>query len=109
MTEQKGWRIRQTAHDAAHDYAQKEATRNARKALKAIQHLYGFSHKLVRETVYKSTYDAFYRDRFQEELIDQILREMDVAPARIAEHHPSAIDTGRDLSALFGLDPGTQQ
>lgn len=106
MTEQKGWRIRQAAQEAAHEFAHKEATRSARKVAKAIDRLYGFNHKLVRETAYKSTYDAFYGDRFQEEVIDQLLREMrGIAQAQLTP----TIEGRRELSALFGLDPEAQQ
>ena len=106
MTEQKGWRIRQAAQEAAHDYAHKEATRSSRKVAKAIDRLYGFDHKLVRETVYKSTYDAFYRDKFPEELADLLLREMrSIAQAQLA---PTLEGSG-ELSALSGLNPEAQQ
>jgi hypothetical protein len=101
MTEQRGWRIRQAAQEAAYDFAHKEATRSARKVAKAISHLYGFD-----QTVYKSTYDAFYRDRFPEELADLLLQEMRViAQANMTGSRAPVIETDRDLSALFGLDP----
>ena len=106
MTEQKGWRIRRAAQEAAHNFAHKEATRSARKVAKAIDRLYGFNHKLVRDTVYKSTYDAFYSDRFQEEIIDHLLREMrGIAQAQLTP----TIEGRRELSALFGLDSEAQQ
>ena len=106
MTEQTGWRIRDDAREAAHDYAHKEAARSARKVAKAIRHLYGFDHKLVRDTVYKSTYDAFYRDWFPEELANLLLREMrSIAQAQLTP----TIEGSHELSALFGLDQEAQQ
>jgi hypothetical protein len=101
-----GSEIRETAHYIAHQEAHRAATSAARKVTKAIKYLYGFDHKLVRDTVYRSSYEALYRDRFQEELIDLILQQKTADQKHLTEEdYALAVDAGRDMHALFGIEP----
>jgi hypothetical protein len=95
----KGFKIQQAAHYIAHHEAHKIATKNARKLAKAARYLQGVNEKLVRDTVYRSAYEEIYRDRFQIELIDLVLRNA------AAERPTPVVDAFPDLPAIFRLDP----
>lgn len=102
MTERKGFRIRETAHYIAHHEAHRIATSNARKVSKAIRYLEGINEKLVRDAAYRSTYDAIYPAKFQEEIIDLILQNATEAADRTT-NDVGALAAHADLRALLSI------
>ena len=111
MTGKNSYEIRAIAMATANAFAHKEATRASRKAAKAVRYIDYVNTKLVHDTVYKSIYDILYRESFEQQLVELLLKEMrSNSQPRVPDGYRSlAMDAGRDLNALFGLDPDAQQ